>query len=76
MHISTREVRKNISKLIDKAEHGEEIVILRHGKPVARLSSVSAAPAFTSRKAFRQTLPAAKIPSSQLVRINRDEERY
>jgi len=38
MHISNiHEAKSNLSKLIDKVEHGEEIVIARAGKPVAKL---------------------------------------
>lgn len=32
--------KTNLSKLIERVEHGEEIVIARAGKPIARLSAV------------------------------------
>lgn len=31
------EAKNTLSALLDRVEHGEEIVITRHGKPVARL---------------------------------------
>jgi prevent-host-death family protein len=37
---SVAETKDKLSALIERAEHGEEIVITRHGKPVARLSSM------------------------------------
>lgn len=35
--VSIKEARSNIGLLIEKAEHGEEILITRRGKQVARL---------------------------------------
>lgn len=37
MHINIHEAKTNFSKLIEKAEAGEEIIIARSGKPVAKL---------------------------------------
>ena len=38
MNISNiHEAKSNLSKLIEKVEHGEEVVIARSGKPVAKL---------------------------------------
>ena len=35
------EAKNTLGTLLDRVERGEEIVITRHGKPVARLSSVT-----------------------------------
>jgi prevent-host-death family protein len=35
--INVYAAKTNLSRLIDRAEAGEEIVITRHGRPVARL---------------------------------------
>jgi prevent-host-death family protein len=43
--------KKKFGELLDQAAQGEEIVITRHGKPVARL--VSAVPGFDREKARR-----------------------
>ena len=38
MNISNiHEAKSNLSKLIEKVEHGEEVIIARSGKPVAKL---------------------------------------
>lgn len=37
MKINIHEAKTNFSKLIQKAEAGEEIIIARDGKPVAKL---------------------------------------
>jgi prevent-host-death family protein len=39
--VGTFEAKNRLSELIDKVERGEEIVITRHGKPVARLVAAS-----------------------------------
>lgn len=35
--VGTFEARNRLSELLDKVERGEEVVITRHGRPVARL---------------------------------------
>jgi prevent-host-death family protein len=40
-HYNIHEAKREFSKLIRKVEQGEDIVIDRRNKPVARLSSVS-----------------------------------
>ncbi len=42
MKISAREARERFSELLARAARGEEIVILRRGKPVARLGRAEA----------------------------------
>ena len=37
MHVSVYDAKTHLSRLIDKAMAGEEILITRHGRPVARL---------------------------------------
>ncbi len=37
MAVSLREAKRHLSRLVDRAAAGEEIVIARSGKPVARL---------------------------------------
>lgn len=37
MQVNIHEAKTHLSRLVERAEHGEEIVIGRAGKPVARL---------------------------------------
>ncbi len=37
-HVGLFEAKTHLSKLLDRVEAGEEIVVTRHGKPVAKLS--------------------------------------
>ena len=39
--VGMHEAKTNLSKLVERAEAGEEIVIARNGKPVARLVAVA-----------------------------------
>jgi prevent-host-death family protein len=36
-HVGIFEAKTNLSSLVEQAEKGQEIVITRHGKPVAKL---------------------------------------
>ena len=75
--VSVREAREQISHLLDAVEAGEEVIILRRGKPTARLVAVSKAAKagirFPDRTDFRAQLPQARRSSAELVRDLRDE---
>ncbi|HEY5105167.1 MAG TPA: type II toxin-antitoxin system prevent-host-death family antitoxin [Caulobacteraceae bacterium] len=49
MIVNIHAAKTNLSKLIERAEAGEEVIIARAGKPVARLTPV-AVPGALSRK--------------------------
>ena len=40
VQVGTLEAKTQLSALLDRVEAGEEVVITRHGKPVARLVGV------------------------------------
>jgi prevent-host-death family protein len=40
-HIGAFEAKTHLSELLDRVEAGEELVIARHGRPVARLVPVA-----------------------------------
>ncbi len=77
MTISIREARENFAKLINKAQQGEEIVITRNGKPVARIVAPVQRPMLEPDKllAFRKSLDTPKdLPNAVL--LDRGEARY
>jgi prevent-host-death family protein len=45
MIVNIHAAKTNLSKLIERAEAGEEIVIARNGKPAVKLTPVEAPPA-------------------------------
>ena len=54
--VTFTEFRKNASELFSDVEHGEVLVIIRHGKPIAEVSPVSSP----------DILPAWKQPGLRL----------
>ena len=49
---NTLEARNQLSKLIDAAEAGEEVIIARRGKPVVRLVPIASEPSIGSTEAL------------------------
>lgn len=43
MRVNIYEAKARLSALLDKAQAGEEVVIARAGKPIARLTPIAAA---------------------------------
>lgn len=77
--ISLAEAKAHLSQLIDKVESGEEIVITRHGRPVARVTAAERPKRpldLAALEEFRKTIPPWRKPSADLIREMRDEERY
>ena len=75
--VSVREARQHIGRLLDAVAAGEEILIMRRGKPAARMVAASEVKVgkirFPDRSALRAMLPPAKVPSTMLIREMRDE---
>lgn len=74
--VTLADAKTHLSQLIDQVEAGEDVVITRRGKPVARISGV-AQPArpLRSLAAFRAQLPRVRRPSVELIGKMRDEGR-
>jgi prevent-host-death family protein len=76
--VSLAQAKARLSELLDKVEAGEEVLVTRHGRAVARIS-----PAAKPKKpidldrlaAFRATMPSLSRPSVELIREMRDDER-
>jgi len=76
--VSVREAREQIARLIERVQAGEEVMIRRRGKPVARLVGPAVDKvAFRSRASpLRNELPAMQKSAGVAVRSLRDAERY
>ena len=60
MNVAVYEAKSKLSELLDKVRAGKEIVITRHGEPIARLVPVSA-PAMPDRaRAVREVRALSK----------------
>lgn len=77
---SIAEARDKLTQLIARAEKGEEIIVTRHGRPVAKISALEPESKRVSRDAVDwlaahlvgETAPAEDAPA--LVRRMRDED--
>ena len=56
--VNVHEAKTNLSKLLEAAQAGEDVVIARAGKPVARLIAFTKGPRRLGRLAGRFTVPA------------------
>ena len=74
LKINMKEARQRFKELLDRAERGEEIIVLRRGEAVAKLVSARERgrrlPALGD---FRESIGSTGTPSVDLVREERDE---
>lgn len=74
--VSLAHTKAHLSELLDQVEAGEEVVVTRHGRAVARIlpaSQPKAPPALDDLAAFRATMPRLRRASADLLREARDE---
>jgi len=72
-HIGIKQARQELPNLIDRAEAGEEVIITRQGKPVARLVAAQKnRKPLPSLAEFRRDMSRAGTPAAQLLRAERD----
>ncbi|MHB8743771.1 MAG: type II toxin-antitoxin system Phd/YefM family antitoxin [Sulfuricaulis sp.] len=72
-HVGIKQARQHLPDLIDQVEAGEEILITRQGKPVAKLvSAPTTAKQLPSLEEFRRGIGHSGTPSAQLLREERD----
>ncbi len=73
--INLAEAKAHLSELVSRAESGQETIILRRGRPVAKLVPIAAPrKRLRSLSVFRATLPKARTSSAELIRKLRDED--
>ncbi|MDD5168494.1 MAG: type II toxin-antitoxin system prevent-host-death family antitoxin [Syntrophales bacterium] len=77
MEVNVKEARSKISSLLNKTEKGEEIIIIRRGKRVARLVAVgSSSKKLPDLRRFRDSISTKGKALSRDVIQQREEERY
>lgn len=73
LEINVKEARQRFRELLDRVEQGEEIVVLRHGKAVARMLSPDAeGNRLPKLDALRRSIASSGTPAHELVREDRD----
>ncbi|MBU2806972.1 type II toxin-antitoxin system Phd/YefM family antitoxin [Acidithiobacillus ferrooxidans F221] len=72
--IALAEAKAHLSHVLDRVEAGEELVITRRGKPVARVVPVRhPIIPLPSLADFRAQLPKMRHSSTEMIRAIRDE---
>lgn len=77
--VGVAEAKARLSELLDRVERGEEVVITRRGKPVARVSGVARKLEpidFAAIRELRESLPLQDEGGGDFMRRTRDQERY
>lgn len=75
--VPVNEVREQLAKYLTEAERGEEVVITRHNKPIAKLVNYEEPkkPKFPDMEEFRNNLNVKGSVLSTLLEM-RKEERH
>ncbi len=71
------EAKAHLSELLDRVERGEEVVISRRGRAVARVSQVRPPKEpidWAAIDALRESIPFQEVPSVDIIRRMRDEK--
>jgi prevent-host-death family protein len=72
-HVGMFEAKTNLSSLVEEVENGSQVVITRHGKPVAKL--VRADDPFTPEKIARRRQAIAELRAiANQLKINATQE--
>ncbi len=75
--VQVNEVREQLAKYLAEAEQGEEIIITKHSKPVARLMAIEKKEKrFEDMEEFRKQFQSKGKPLSQIVIDMRNEDRF
>jgi prevent-host-death family protein len=70
--MSIRELRDSLSFIGEIVSRDGEVVLTRHGRPLAKLVSLSPGRSAPSHADLRASMPYLSEPSEQLVRADRD----
>jgi prevent-host-death family protein len=72
--VSVAEAKAKLSEILSLVESGDEVVITRRGRPVARLAAFKKPlRPVNSLAEFRASIPMAKTSAAKTIRQMRDE---
>ncbi len=75
--VKVNEVREHLAKYLSDAEKGEEIIITKHSRPIARLVPLEAPTSgFPDLTKHRNSVKIKNQPLSETVIEQRSHERY
>lgn len=75
--IGSYELKTHLSEVLDDVEHGQSVIVTRHGKPIARIIPEKSAAREQSRQAIESLLqfPRTKLPEGTTIRSLIEEGR-
>jgi len=76
LRANVREAKAKLSAYLNMVEQGEEILILKRGKPIAILKPVEKPGTLTSMKELRDKISLKGEPASKTVLRMREDYRY
>lgn len=75
--VTATHARRHLAELLQAVEAGEEVIITRHGQPIARLEPLATGMSpFPDRSELRSSLPPMRTSASETIRDLRGESRY
>lgn len=75
--VQVNEVREKLAKYLSEAERGEEIIITKHSKPIARLMPIESKKSeFSDLSEFREKITVKGKSMSEEISEMRRKERY
>ena len=77
--VNLADARARFSELVNKAAAGETVQIIKHGKPVAKLTGVASPRRpidLTALCKLTSSMPPQLQSAGEFIRRIRDEERY
>jgi antitoxin (DNA-binding transcriptional repressor) of toxin-antitoxin stability system len=67
----------SVNQLLNQIDNGEEVMIIRHGKPIAKVSPMSyTRRPLSSRRELRSTQPETSTSNLEIIQTLRQEARY
>ncbi|GAA6619771.1 type II toxin-antitoxin system Phd/YefM family antitoxin [Scytonema sp. NUACC26] len=77
LEVDITDTSVTVNQLLNQIDNGEEVMIIRHGKPIARLSPMSSTPRpLSSRRELRSTQPQTSTSNLEIIQSLRQEARY
>jgi antitoxin (DNA-binding transcriptional repressor) of toxin-antitoxin stability system len=71
--LTIREAREGLSHPEQMFARNDEVLVVRHGEPVARILPAAPKPSFRSLRAFLASQPMQTVPSEALLVEDRED---
>jgi prevent-host-death family protein len=76
LEANVRQTKAKLSTYLALVEQGEEILIVRRGRPIAILKPVEKPTRLDSMKGFRERIQLKGSPASETIIKMREESKY